>query len=199
MIKNVVFDIGNVLTLFAWREYFSSFGYDDETLEKLAKATVLSPAWLEYDKGAFSDEEIIKLFIANDPSIEKEILETLTCIKGLLIRCDYAIPWIQELKEKGLQVFYLSNFSRPAYRDCQDTIDFVPYTDGGIFSYRVNLIKPDAAIYQLLLEQYGLTASECVFIDDTLHNVEAAKALGMAGIQFKDLEQCKKELAALGV
>lgn len=197
MIKNIIFDIGNVLTLFAWKEYFASFGYDTETLEKLAKATVLSPAWSEYDKGTLPEEDIIKLFIENDPSVKKEISETLTCIRGLLIRCDYAIPWIKELKEKGLQVFYLSNFSWPAYRDCQDTIDFVPYTDGGIFSCKVNLIKPDAAIYRLLMEQYGLTPSECVFIDDTLRNVETAKALGMEGIQFQNLEQCKKELAVL--
>ena len=69
--------------------------------------------------------------------------------------------------------------------------------DGGIMSYTVHLAKPDPAIYQTLLDRYGLKAEECVFLDDTVRNVEAAQALGIAGIVVTSQEQAKKELETL--
>ena len=64
-------------------------------------------------------------------------------------------------------------------------------------SYTVHLAKPDPAIYQTLLDRYGLKAEECVFLDDTVRNVEAAQALGVAGIVVTSQEQAKKELETL--
>ena len=69
--------------------------------------------------------------------------------------------------------------------------------DGGIMSYEVQLIKPDLAIYQTLMERYDLQPEECVFLDDTVRNVEAAQALGIAGIVVTSQEQAKKELETL--
>lgn len=199
MIKTIIFDIGNVLTIFSWKEHFASFGFDAKTQERLANATVLSDDWKEFDLGILSDEEIIDLFVENDPAIEKEIRHALTDAKGILTRCDYAIPWIKELKEKGCQVLFLSNFSEKILQECAHAMDFLPYMDGGVFSFKVNLIKPDPAIYKHLLGKYNLVPSECVFLDDTLANIEAAKALGINGIHFKDLEQAKEALATLGI
>ena len=69
--------------------------------------------------------------------------------------------------------------------------------DGGIMSYEVQLIKPDLIIYQTLIERYDLQPEECVFLDDTVRNVEAAQALGIAGIVVTSQEQAKKELETL--
>lgn len=199
MIKTVIFDIGNVLTRFSWQDYYASYGYDDATLEKLGKATVLNSDWNEYDLGNLSDDEILKLFIENDPSVERELRETLKDMGGVLQRCDYAIPWIEELKQKGYQVLFLSNFSEKALRDCVHALDFVPHMDGGIFSCKVHLIKPDPAIYKLLLRKYRLRPEECVFLDDTLINITAAVSLGINGIHFQNPSQAREALAALGV
>ena len=199
MIKTVIFDIGNVLTEFSWQHHFASFGYPDEIVERLGKATVLSPQWNEYDLGNLSEEEILQLFIKNDPALEKELTESLADAGGILKRCDYAIPWIEELKAKGYQTLFLSNFSEKALKDCVHAMDFVPHLDGGIFSCKVHLTKPDPAIYKLILTQYNLTAEECVFIDDTLPNIKAAEALGIHGILFTGLAQAKAALAELGV
>ncbi len=199
MIKTVIFDIGNVLTEFSWQHHFASFGYPDEIVERLGKATVLSPQWNEYDLGNLSEEEILQLFIKNDPALEKELTESLADAGGILRRCDYAIPWIEELKAKGYQTLFLSNFSEKALKDCTHAMDFVPHLDGGIFSCKVHLTKPDPAIYKLILTQYNLTAEECVFIDDTLPNIAAAEALGIHGIHFTGLAEAKAALAELGV
>lgn len=199
MIKNVIFDIGNVLTVFCWEKYFKSFGYSDEMVERIANASTKNLSWNEYDRGVLTEEEVLELFIRQDPEIEEELRTVNRNIKDILKRCDYAIPWIQELKEKGFKVFYLSNFFKKAEVECAEALDFIPYMDGGILSYQEKLIKPDAAIYQLLMSRYNLQAKECVFIDDRADNCEAARKLGMQAICFQNREQVVKELADMGV
>ena len=78
-------------------------------------------------------------------------------------------------------------------------LDFVPYMDGGVFSYHEKVIKPQPEIFHILMERYGLVASECVFMDDLEKNVNAARAEGMAGIVFESKEQATEMLKGLGV
>lgn len=199
MIKTVIFDIGNVLAGFRWKEYYDSFPYSEEVKERIAAATVNSAVWAEYDKGNMSDEEIIEAFVQNDPGIEKEIRESLDNISDMLVRFDYAIPWILSLKENGYQVLVLSNFSKKAVTDCAHVLDFLPFTDGGILSYKEHVIKPQPEIYALLLERYSLVPDECVFMDDLEENIKGAAKAGIHTILFQDEMQAKSELRKLGV
>lgn len=194
MIRNIVFDIGNVLAGFIWEEFFHSFGYSEGVFERLADATVRSSFWNEMDRGKLSDDELLEGFVKNDPSIEKEIREIFQNVKGMIRRYDYAIPWIRELKDQGYGVYVISNFAHKAHLDCIEALDFLNEVDGGILSYQVKLIKPAPEIYRLLCSKYNLKAEECVFIDDLKKNVEAAQKEGMQGIVFKTLEQAKREL-----
>lgn len=199
MIRNIIFDIGNVLTDFRWREFLEDKGFDDCLIDRIAKASVLSPYWNEFDRGEWDQDKIMAEFVKADPGIEKELHQAYDNIKGMVTPRSYAIPWIQELKAKGYGVYYLSNFSYKAYVECAEALDFLPYTDGGILSYRDRVIKPGREIYDLLLSRYGLKAEESVFLDDTLKNVEAAREYGFYGICFKTKEQAEEELRKLGV
>lgn len=199
MITTIIFDIGNVLADFTWEAHYRSFGYSEEILERLANATVKSPMWNEYDRGVMSDEEIIQGFIENDPGIEKEIRESQRDKGPMVIRNDYAIPWIHALQEKGYRCLYLSNFSRKAHVDCAHALDFLPHMDGGILSYQDKVIKPMPEIYQLLIDRYELVPQECVFLDDTPRNLEGAEKFGIHTIHFKDQAQAIGELKKLGV
>ena len=64
-------------------------------------------------------------------------------------------------------------------------------------SYTVHLAKPDPAIYQTLLDRYGLKAEECVFLDDTKANIDGALRAGMQGILVKTQEQAMQDLDEL--
>lgn len=197
MIKAVIFDIGNVLTDFAWQEMYREKGLGGETFERVAKATVQSTFWCELDRGVMTFDETMEKFVSLDEEMEDEIRRVLTDTHGIVTGRAYAIPWVCSLKEQGLKVYVLSNFSEKIWKDCKDALEFFEYTDGGIISYKEHLIKPNPAIYELLLERYGLEADECVFIDDLKENVEAAITLGIHGIVFKTYEQAKKELNTL--
>ncbi|MBR6770984.1 MAG: HAD family phosphatase [Lachnospiraceae bacterium] len=197
MIQTIIFDIGNVLAEFAWRQYFQAYGYSAEVLKRIAAATVGSRLWGEYDRGVLSDEEMIESFVQNDPGIEKELRESLKNVKGMVVRYEYAVPWVKELKERGYQVLVLSNFGRKAYEECKEALDFMEYMDGGILSWQVKVIKPEPEIYQLLIEKYSLIPENCVFLDDLEENLEAARKFGIHTIHFKDREQAGKELNQL--
>ncbi|WP_300788773.1 HAD family phosphatase [uncultured Acetatifactor sp.] len=197
MIRNIIFDIGNVLTDFRWKEFLEDKGFDEAMVKRIAKASVQSTVWNEIDRGVWSMEELMQAFIRQDPEIEEELRRAYDDITGMVTKRAYAIPWIQELREKGYRVYYLSNFSEKAYEDCADALDFLPYTDGGILSYREKLVKPDPEIYRRLLSRYSLEAQESVFLDDTAMNVEAAERLGIHGICFRTKEQAEEELRGL--
>ena len=199
MITTLIFDIGNVLADFIWEEYYRSFGFTEEILDRLAKATVKDPMWNEYDRGVMTDEEVLQGFIDNDPGIEREIRLTLKDVGAMVRRNYYAIPWIKELQGKGYRCLYLSNFSEKARKECAASMDFLPYMDGGILSYQDKVIKPMPEIYQLLIDRYQLVPEECVFMDDTLRNLEGAEKFGIHTIHFKNQAQAIEELRKLGV
>lgn len=199
MIRNIVFDIGNVLSDFCWREFLQNKGFEEEMINRLARATVLTPYWNEYDRGAWSEEQIMQAFVKCDPEIEAEIHKGFDNVTGMVRIRDYACSWVQELKTKGYKVYYLSNFARKTEEQCPDSLAFIPMMDGGILSYREKLIKPGEEIYNLLCERYGLKPEECVFLDDTLKNIETARRLGWKGIHFTTKEQAIRELREMGV
>lgn len=199
MIKNIIFDIGNVLMPFGYRPFFESFGYDEETVERLSKATAQSPDWNELDRGVLSYEEVLRRFVENDSQLEEIIQRVFADLHGILGVYDYTESWIKQLKEAGYGVYYLSNFFQKADEDCKDLMGFLELTDGGILSYKDKVTKPDRQIYELLLERFGLKAEECVFLDDTKKNIDGARAVGMHGILFHDREQAVAELQKLGV
>ncbi len=199
MIRNIIFDIGNVLTDFRWREFLEDKGFEEAMIDRIAKASVMSPVWNELDRGEMTEEELMREFIRRDPEIEQELRAAYGNVHDMVRKRDYVIPWMKELKGKGYGLYYLSNFSLKAHTDCADALDFMPCMDGGLLSYQEKVIKPDRAIFDLLLSRYGLRAQECVFLDDTLQNVEAARRYGFYAICFQTKEQAEEELRGLGV
>ncbi len=192
MIKNIIFDIGNVLIDFDWGEYIYDL-FDTDTAEAVRSA-MFCELWNEIDRGVLTEDELLQSFIDRAGGYETEIRYAYNEIGRATAQRGYAIPWIKELKSAGYMVYYLSNFSEHVKRSAPDVLGFMPYTDGGVFSCDVKVIKPDPEIYKILFEKYSLTPAECVFIDDNPANIEAAKTLGMQAVHFTSYEQAKKEL-----
>ncbi|MDD3415081.1 MAG: HAD family phosphatase [Lachnospiraceae bacterium] len=197
-ITTIIFDIGNVLTDFYWERHFNNFGFSSEVFEKVANATTRSKAWGEFDRG-ISEEEVLSMFIKNDPSVEKEIRMMFSNIADTIRVYDTTIPWIMDLKKKGYQVLVLSNLSNKTLCECAKEFQFLNYVDGGILSFRDGVVKPEPEIYQLLIDRYFFQPQESIFLDDRVENVEAAQKFGINGIVFKNREQALLELKAFNV
>lgn len=197
MINTVVFDIGMVLVYFRWRELFAELGFEGDKFERIAEATVHNPWWNEFDKGGMTVEEIIDKYAESAPEYREDIARIYEHKEEFVTLYDYAIPWIQELKERGYKIYILSNWSEPVYEANKDThLRFLKDVDGAIMSFREGMIKPDRAIYQLLCERFAINPGEAVFIDDNAANIKAAKEFGLNAIHFANYEQAKEELEA---
>lgn len=199
MIRNIVFDIGGVLADYRIREFLADKGFDAPMIKRILKASVLSPFWGRFERGELTEEETLRGFADADPEIETELRIAYSSVAGMLSIRDYAIPLVQRLKDAGFRVYFLSNYSKKAYDECGESLAFMPYLDGGLVSFQVGMTKPDAAMYQRLLNEYSLKAEECVFVDDTAENVEAAKRIGFEGIVFTSYDDLISELQRFGV
>lgn len=199
-IDTIIFDIGNVLVDFCWEEGIAKMNLPDHIAERLANATIKSAMWNEYDRGILSDDELLEGFIANDTEIEDVIrLFILDYYKYIVRQRDYAHEWIKDLHAQGYKVYYLSNFSKRGHIEFMKELDFIPECDGGILSYEDKLIKPDAAIYELLIDRYNIVPENAVFIDDSEANVVAARKASLNAIRFTSREEVLKELKKYGV
>lgn len=196
MINTIVFDIGNVLVDFTWMPYVRNLLKDEETIRHVNNAIWLTGCWDALDRGE-DTEEVVQRMLAAEPDYREEILLAFDHSGECISRMDYAIPWIQELKQRGYRVLYLSNYARHTMDVNREALDFLPYMDGGVFSSEIGCIKPDARMYQTLCQNYALNPACCVFLDDMEANVQAAAACGMQIIQFRNYEQAKAELEAL--
>ena len=199
MIKNIIFDAGNVLVEIRWNEVMRELGFEGEVLKRVCEATVRSDMWKEYDRSACSNEELIATFVANAPEVEREIRLFMEHESEAIVAFSYAKEWVKSFKDNGYNCYILSNYSKLTHERTKAERGYEEYIDGGIYSWQVQLVKPEPEIYQMLLTRYELIPEECVFLDDNLMNVEEARKHGIHAIHFTTKEEAEVELRKLGV
>lgn len=198
MIRNLIFDIGNVLAKFGWEDYLRSYNFEPEKETAIAKALFLGPYWKEFDRGALSLDELRSCFVSLAPQYREDVLTVFEHCDQCMSGYDYPIPWLQDLKSRGLHLYYLSNYSEIMLKHTTEALKFLPLMEGGLFSYEVKQVKPDQEIFYSLMKRYPqIRPEESVFFDDSAANVEAARKLGFHGIQFCSKAQAEKSLEAL--
>lgn len=198
MIDTVVFDIGNVLAEWHWRKNFTEM-FGEAFVDTLADATVRSPQWLEMDRGALSEAEMVELLARNAPQHAKEIERIVRENHTFVTTYPYADAWLRGLRNAGYRVYILSNFGDFSYNRAKPGFTFLQYADGALISYEVKLVKPDRAIYEALCTRFGIVPENAVFLDDRPENTEAARAFGMQAITVESKTQADAALRALGV
>ena len=184
MIKTIIFDIGKVLMDYDFEAFIKKIYPNREIAEGVTSALFGDGRWDEVDRGVLSDCELRASFVNAAPQWKREILYVYEHIGDGFYPMSYAKDWICELKERGFQVLYLSNYSTHAMASNWKVLDFLPLMDGGVFSCDAKMLKPDREIYEWICQKYNLVPSECVFFDDKKENVDAAAAYGMYAIQF---------------
>ena len=197
MIKNIIFDVGKVLVEYDPDGMMKKLGFDEETLQTVNQAVFQNELWNESDRGVLSPEELLEAFIANNPAYEKEIRQVIDAVGDTISLMPYAVEWVKGLKEKGYHLYILSNYAEYTYEKTSHKMEFLPYMDGVVFSYRCKLIKPEKEIYEYICKTYELKPEESVFLDDRKDNVEAARNMGMHGIVFENYAQGSETLEQL--
>jgi epoxide hydrolase-like predicted phosphatase len=182
MIKNIVFDLGNVLISFMPSEYFEKNNYPDNIKAKILSDIFGSKEWHMLDNGEINTIQAINS-IASSSSLKKEEISHIFNLRSdLLFPLDQNVRLLPELKKKGFRLFFLSNFPLDLFEEVKTGYYFFKYFDGGVISAEAKVSKPDSRIYDLLLKKYSLIPEECLYIDDLEINVRAGEAAGMKGL-----------------
>ena len=196
--KNIIFDIGNVLLEFKPFDYLLKL-YDEKTMGDLMTIIFSSDEWIELDLWTMTIEQVKQVFCKRNPHYVNEINYVLDHWSDMLTPIHRNTQLISKLKEKGYYLYLLSNFHESAFEEVYEKYDFFREFDGKIISAYEHVIKPDEKIYHLLLNKYNLKADECLFIDDMAGNIYAANELGIHTIYLGYNVNLEDELKAIGI
>lgn len=198
MIRHLIFDMGNVLLSFDPRQAVCDVLGDCPELEAVVCATTLSPEWKLLDKGTISEQDAILAMCARTPEYTGQIRCFMEKWDQYLRPVPGMLELVQELKQLPCTLHLLSNaglrfeqYSRrfPVF-SLFDTIDI---------SANFRLLKPQPEIYLAILKKHGLTASDCLFIDDLSENVEGARQIGIHAVQFTGEAELRSNLQDRGI
>ncbi len=197
MIKNIIFDMGNVLLDYNPQVSLDLFCQTEEEKTVIRRELFEGPEWIQGDLGNMTDDEKYESVRARVPDHMHPALKQ--CVYGWAI-CMQPLPGAKDFcmfaRQKGYRLYVLSNAN----------VDFYEYFprfarlqefDGIVVSSDVHIVKPDIRIYRYLLDKYQLEPQECLFLDDREDNVLAAREVGMLAEQFQgdfDFVQSKYHL-----
>ena len=195
MIKNIVFDIGDVLVGYNPNNYAEKVNISIENLDKAHEILVHTKEWRDYLDGNIENAEILERLINQNPEYMEEF--ELLILKENTKHITYEIKENTDLLKKlanTYNIYLLSNITKETMDSFKEIYDFEKKTKGAVYSYEAHIGKPHKEIYDLLFSKYNLKPNECIFIDDKLHNIEKANELGMIGIQYTNYENLINEL-----
>ena len=198
MLKNIIFDIGNVIL--EWKPQLFLAKLLPPNIDVTTFIQQITPIWMQYDAGKVDEAGTIDA-ICKISGISSNIgQEMMQLSRTTLTPAVGSLELLANLhKTNQYNLFCITNMSIPTYLFLQKKYSFWKYFNNTIVSAHVKLLKPDLKIYNLLLENENLRPQQCLFIDDLKENIDAAKTLGLTGIQFTDAVTCIQELKALNI
>ena len=201
MIKNVVFDMGQVLIHWCPDVLIDRYDLTKEEKAQLKRELFGNVEWIQLDHGTISFDEAVDRICCRLP--EKLHRPADEIVRGWwhreLIPMEGMAQLVGDLKAAGRGIYLLSNAS-VNLRDFFFRVPGSEYFDGLMVSAEEKLLKPQHEIYEQLYARFCLKPEECIFIDDNPANVEGAICTGMDGIVFRgDTEALRRELRERGI
>jgi len=209
---NIVFDFGNVLVewnpLRLLREHFPGIERLSRDHAELAAALIEHQDWQDFDRGVLDGGELasrtahrldldhaaLGAFIERIPHVLPVFHDSVAAVVALTGR-----PSVARGDGPQHRVLYLSNMPAAFSDVLENRCPWIARFEGGIFSGRAQLSKPDPAIYEALEQRYALNAADTLFLDDSPANVVAARARGWQAELIDRPERVSSALAAHGV
>ena len=194
-IKAIIFDYGNVLLEWDPRFIYNRYFPDDpESMEHFLKEVNFADWNLQQDKGRPFTEGVALLsreFPHYSHLIQAYHDLWVDSVGGVI---DGTVDILKRLKQAGYPVYGLSNWSAETFPYMRERHDFFDLFDDMVISGEVGHVKPEPEIFQILLDKIGRPADECLFIDDSLTNIEQAQKLGFATTLFQSPQQLESSL-----
>lgn len=200
MIKNIVFDMGNVIIRFDPELFMVRLGLAEEDRRLLKRELFVSLEWSRMDRGSLTDEEAAEIVCRRVPERLHDAVRRLVGMWDRpILPVEGMYELVEELKDMGYGIYLLSNASFRQH-DYWPRVPASKFFDGTLISADVKLVKPQPEIYRLLCDKFSLVPEECVFIDDSTSNAEGAYFCGINALVFHgDAHEMRLKLNELGV
>lgn len=193
-IRQVVFDIGNVLVHWDPRRLYRQLLPNESAVEKFL-AQICTQAWNEQQDAGRPFAVAVAELAARFPDYEHLIAAWPLRFNEMLAPMPDSVAIANSLAARGIPLYALSNWSAETFATAHPAhLKVLERFQGRVISGEVGFIKPDPRIYRHLLSTYGLVAQECLFIDDNAANVAAAQQLGMSAHRFINADVLERHL-----
>lgn len=200
MIKNIIFDMGGVLLDYDPPRFIDHLGVSPGDKKLLLREVFNSVEWFRLDHGTIGEKDAAGAMKARLPfRLHGAVDRMLSWWELEALPVEGMAELLAELKGLGYGLYLLSNATvrQPEYFD---RLPSAQYLDGRFVSAFYKLLKPQYAIYETMLREFGLRAEECFFVDDSAANVEGAYCVGIAGAVFDgDVDHLRRALRAAGI
>ena len=197
--KNIVFDMGNVLTKYKLSDYIGTYTEDEAQAALLKNQVCASVEWICMDRGTMTDEEAVRSICKRIPQSEWELVERF--VREFRMKQEPNPPMealLGELKEQGYHLFLMSTSHR--FRAFSKNIPSVGYMDGIWISCECGYLKPEREAYVDFFRKMKIEPQESYFVDDSPANIEAGIRLGMRGcVYHQDMPELRRNLREAGI
>lgn len=196
--KNIVFDMGNVLTKYKLSDYIGTYTEDEAQAALLKNQVCASVEWICMDRGTMTDEEAVRSICKRIPQSEWELVERF--VREFRMKQEPPMEaLLGELKEQGCHLFLMSNTSH-RFRAFSKNIPSVGYMDGIWISCECGYLKPEREAYVDFFRKMKIEPQESYFVDDSPANIEAGIRLGMRGcVYHQDMPELRRNLREAGI
>jgi 2-haloacid dehalogenase len=195
----VVFDLGGVLIDWNPRYLYRQLFTDEQSMEDFL-ATVCTGQWhRDHDLGEDIRESCHRLARLHPQHRDMIMAWAERGEEMVAGQFDDTVEVLRMLKAAGVPCYALSNMEPAAFAVRRDRFAFMSWFDGLVISGLEGVAKPDRLIFGILLDRYRLAPQGCVFVDDSVRNVEVARELGMIGLHYTSATRLRAELEGLGI
>ncbi len=201
MIKNIIFDLGNVIVQNPSINLVKEFFIEEKDAITFNEYIFKSDFWKMLDLGKMDNIEVANIIREQKLVNVKNFDEVTNFMLNWFSKCNVNIETMKIgklLKQNGYQIYILSNMAKRTYEYFSSKYDFFHIADGTIISAYEGIKKPNQKIFEILLERYSLISEECLLIDDddTNKTLEVANTIGIKGrrVNANDFQDVKKLL-----
>jgi len=202
---NIVFDFGGVLFQWQPHEFIARLLPEHAPTAQATHALVgkffqgYRGDWGEFDRGTIEPATLARRIARRTGLAPAEVRQVIDAVPHELQPIEGSVALLRRLHARGHALHFLSNMPAPYADHLEATHDFIGLFRSGVFSSRVRLIKPEAAIFAHAAQAFGVAPADTLFIDDVADNTEAASRAGWQAMHFRGSAQCELELSRRGL
>lgn len=190
--RAIVFDLGGVLLDWNPRHLYRKLFDGDVAMERFLRDVCTMEWHHAHDLGVPTERTCSELAKAHPDQADLIWAWSRRSEEMISGPIDGTVAILSDLKSAGVPCYALTNMERETYPLRLERFEFMRWFNGTVVSGFEGVAKPDLAIFELLLDRFGLDPSETVMVDDSGINVNAARTAGMQAIEFESPDRLRE-------